>query len=82
MPAFAPDILALLRGHRLIKAVRVVQHDETPFGKNAPHYPHLPTAPHHFHDESGQVADSPLIGDPLADLAFVLTEIEQWVASH
>ena len=33
MPAFAPDILAQLRGHHLIKAVRVVQHDETPFGK-------------------------------------------------
>jgi hypothetical protein len=118
MSAFTPDILALLRGHRLIKAVRVVQHDETPLGKielklrcllavgganiyrfqvrlhhepsfrdyayqlfsdhpllrwdNAPHYPDLSTAPHHFHDESGQVADLP----------YVLTEIEKWVASH
>lgn len=47
---------------------------------NAPHYPHIPTAPHHFHDEDETVNDSPLSGDPIADLKQVLDEIERWLA--
>ena len=39
---------------------------------NAPHFPHLPNFPHHYHDLSGGVAESPLRGDPLADIAQVL----------
>jgi hypothetical protein len=35
---------------------------------NAPHYPHIPTAPHHFHGEDEAVTDSPLTGGPIADL--------------
>ncbi|MBE7470561.1 MAG: hypothetical protein DPW09_31860 [Anaerolineae bacterium] len=48
---------------------------------NAPHYPQISTAPHHFHDEIGQVGDSPLSGKPLEDLKIVLAEIEKWLAS-
>lgn len=44
---------------------------------NAPHYPHIPTAPHHFHNEVGQVDKSPLSGEPLKDLKNVLAKIEK-----
>jgi hypothetical protein len=49
---------------------------------NAPHYPGIATAPHHFHDEAGQVGDSPLRGEPLVDLPHVLAEIEKWIEGH
>lgn len=48
---------------------------------NAPHYPSISTAPHHFHGETGQVGDSPLAGKPVEDLKLVLAEIEKWLAS-
>jgi hypothetical protein len=47
---------------------------------NAPHYPDIPTAPHHHHDEFGEVKESTLSGKPLDDLKFVLAEIEIWLA--
>ena len=46
---------------------------------NAPHYGHLSSAPHHFHDEHGNVSDSPLTGNINRDLKFVLNEISNWV---
>ncbi len=49
---------------------------------NAPHYPDVTTHPHHFHNEAGDVGTSPLYGDPIVDLPYVLTEIEKWVMSH
>ncbi len=116
------EILALLKGHRLIQNARVVNFDQTPFGRlelkircrlkrtgyqlqvwlhvepgsldyayqlftdapllrwdNAPHFPDISTTPHHFHDASGHVGESPLSGDVLVDLAVVLAEIEQWL---
>jgi hypothetical protein len=39
---------------------------------NAPHYPSLPTFPHHHHDVNGAVSESPLSGEPLLDLPRVL----------
>lgn len=48
---------------------------------NAPHYPAIATAPHHFHDEQGQVKESVLSGTPLHDLPQVLATIETWFAS-
>ena len=128
MVALVTDLLAFLHGHRLVETVRVIQHDETPWGKtelkvrcrlamrssrgehyefqvwlhhepafrdyayqlftdrhllrwdNAPHYPHVATAPHHFHDEANLVSESLLRGDPLADLPLVLDKIERWIA--
>lgn len=47
---------------------------------NAPHYPHISTAPHHFHNEVGQVSESFLSGEPLEDLKKALIEIERWFA--
>lgn len=47
---------------------------------NAPHYPNLPQAPHHFHDESDNVKESNLTGDVLSDLRSVLEEIAVWLA--
>jgi hypothetical protein len=121
MPLPVPDFLALLRAHPLVRSLRVVEHDETPFGKlvlkvrcrlpgryrfqvwlhyepglriyayqlfhgqpllrwdNSPHYPSVVTAPHHFHDSSGIVIDSPLSGDPLADLPVVLSKVESFL---
>ncbi len=49
---------------------------------NAPHYPNLATAPHHFHNEKGEVHTSPLRGKPLQDLKHVLHEIETWLAKQ
>lgn len=46
---------------------------------NAPHYGHLPNAPHHFHDEHGNVCDSPLTGNVKKDLRIVLKEISNWM---
>ncbi len=46
---------------------------------NAPHYPTISTAPHHFHDENNTVDSSPLIGDSEQDLKRVLSEIEIWL---
>ena len=40
------------------------------------------THPHHFHNEAGDVGTSPLRGDPIVDLPYVLAEIEKWVMSH
>jgi len=45
---------------------------------NAPHYPRIDTAPHHFHDERDQVTPSPLSGDPLPDLQLILAHITDW----
>jgi hypothetical protein len=42
---------------------------------NAPHYSHLSTAPHHFHDERGKIHESPLTGNIAQDLRTVLQEI-------
>ena len=39
---------------------------------NAPHFPDLPNFPHHHHDLHGDIAESPLCGDPLADIVLVL----------
>jgi hypothetical protein len=122
MSALTDDLLKFLRGHPLVKSVRVVNYDETPAGKlelkircrlakdyhlqiwlhheptfedyayqlfadrhilrwdNAPHYPRISTAPHHFHDELGKVSESPLSGKPLKDLEKVLSEIEKWLS--
>ena len=49
---------------------------------NAPHYPGVATAPHHFHDEAGNVTRSPLHEDPLLDLPYVLAEIEKWMRAN
>ena len=46
---------------------------------NAPHYPDVATAPHHFHDETSDVSISLLHGNPLIDLPHVLAKIEEWM---
>ncbi len=49
---------------------------------NAPHYPALASAPHHFHDEAGHVLASPLSGEPLTDVPRILEQIDAWIAGH
>ena len=49
---------------------------------NAPHYPDLATAPHHFHNEQGEVLDSPLSGQLMTDLEVVLSAIETWLLAQ
>lgn len=49
---------------------------------NAPHYPTIATAPHHYHDEQNQVTASPLVGEPDVDLPHVLDAIVQWLDQH
>lgn len=47
---------------------------------NAPHYPQISTAPNHFHDKDGTVHESPLTGNTIEDLHYVLGEVEKWIA--
>jgi len=49
---------------------------------NAPHYDHLTSAPHHFHDEQGDVTDSPLTGNVKRDLRIVLGEVRKWMKAQ
>ncbi len=49
---------------------------------NSPHYGNLPNAPHHFHDENGNVSDSPLTGNIKRDLKIVLREIGKWMKTQ
>jgi len=42
---------------------------------NKEEFRHLPTFPHHYHDDKGNVLSSPLSGDVIVDLQIVLTEI-------
>ncbi len=49
---------------------------------NAPHYPDILTAPHHFHDGTARVVASPLTGDLLADTHIVLAQIANWLESR
>lgn len=79
MAALVDDLLNLLRGHPLVKSVRVVNCDETPAGKLELKI-RCRTAPHHFHDEHDEVGESPLSGKPRKDLKKVLTDIEQWIS--
>lgn len=46
---------------------------------NAPHYGHLSSAPHHFHNEKNKVSVSPLKGNIKDDLKIVLKEITKWL---
>jgi hypothetical protein len=46
---------------------------------NAPHYPNVSSAPHHFHDEDNLVSSSPLTGNPTVDLPIVLEAIGKWL---
>ncbi len=47
---------------------------------NAPHFPALESFPHHIHEESGQVKESPLTGDPLQDLSHILDRVRVLLA--
>ena len=48
---------------------------------NAPHFPRISTAPHHFHDETGQVSSSVLTGEPDTDLQQVLMDLARRLSS-
>jgi hypothetical protein len=49
---------------------------------NKEEFAHLPTYPHHFHDQHGQVHPSPLIGDPIADIEVVLDELLTFLSNR
>ncbi len=122
MNTLVDQLLTILRAHSLVSNVRLLNYDETPFGKlevkircrlteslqlqiwlhhetafqdyayqlfahdpimrwdNAPHYPQISTSPHHFHNEDGGIYGSPLTGDPIADLRYVLQEVVIWLS--
>lgn len=46
---------------------------------NTPHYPDLSNAPHHFHDQAGNIQASPLTGNLLNDFEIVLNEIKMFM---
>jgi hypothetical protein len=68
--------LSLDYAYQLFTSVPLLRWD------NAPHYPAIATAPHHFHDEQNTVTSSPLAGDPTADLPLVLDAISQWLGQQ
>jgi len=47
---------------------------------NAPHFPALQSFPHHIHDESGEIDESNLSGDPVQDLPNVLNQLRSHLA--
>ncbi|MGH7826172.1 MAG: toxin-antitoxin system TumE family protein [Candidatus Binatia bacterium] len=47
---------------------------------NAPHFPALDTFPHHVHQESGEVEEAHLSGDPLQDLPGILNQVRAFLA--
>ena len=47
---------------------------------NAPHFPTLRGFPHHLHDESGKVKESPLVGVAVQDLPYVLDQVRAFLA--
>ena len=47
---------------------------------NAPHFPALRSFPHHIHGENDEVKESPLIGDPIQDLPYVLDQTRAFLA--
>lgn len=59
----------LLYSYQLFTDIPLVRWD------NAPHFPALPTFPHHMHDETGTVSSSPLSGDPPQDLPYILDQL-------
>lgn len=44
---------------------------------NKEHFPEVKTFPHHCHTIDGNVAESPLQGEPTADLKYVLAELNR-----
>jgi hypothetical protein len=47
---------------------------------NAPHHPEQATNfPHYFHDVQGRLVHSPLSGNPLAGLALILRQTEDYL---
>lgn len=47
---------------------------------NKEEFPHIATYPHHHHDEHGKVYPSPLVGDPMSDVARVLQVVSEFIA--
>lgn len=48
---------------------------------NAPHFPTLEHFPHHIYDQSREVKESPLVGDPLQDLPYILNQVKDFLAT-
>ncbi|OIO87661.1 MAG: hypothetical protein AUK03_17665 [Anaerolineae bacterium CG2_30_64_16] len=42
----------------------------------------ITTYPHHHHDAQGDIAPSPLTGDPIADLQTVLVMVSQFLSTY
>jgi hypothetical protein len=76
-PAYQLEIRLIQTDDELIYSYQLFT--DTPLVRwdNAPHFPVLPTFPHHLHDETGMVSNSPLSGDPLQDLPYILHQVTQ-----
>ena len=47
---------------------------------NKEEFRHLPTYPHHYHDEESHVKPSPLTGDAIGDVGIVLQAISAFLS--
>jgi len=46
---------------------------------NKEHFPHIPTYPHHYHNEHGLPEASPLTGEPSQDVPVILQQLQQFL---
>lgn len=47
---------------------------------NKEEFRHLKSYPHHQHDDKGKIKASPLTGDPVKDIKFVLREVDVYLS--
>lgn len=67
-PAYRFEIRLIQIAEELLYAYQLFTHQPVIRWDNAPHFPTLPSFPHHLHAETGEVKASSLTGDPLQDL--------------
>ena len=84
-------IRAILTGGYQLQARIYVNHDHIDYAyqlftefpvlrwDNKEEFPHLSTYPHHHHNETGHVTDSPLTGMPEQDMVVVLQAVSRYL---
>ena len=49
---------------------------------NKEEFRHIATYPHHHHNEHGDITSSPLVGNPIHDIAIVLQNVSEFLGQH
>ena len=80
-PAYRLEIRLIQLEEELLYSYQIFTDQPLIRWDNAPHFPTLPSFPHHFHAETGEVKASSLTGDPLQDLPHVLHAVHMFLRS-